>query len=104
MVLTPTVSTPPQTMREVIGSKTTGRTYGRSRPPPTTVVRRDRLDHLGDELLHVVVRERVDADHTDACWQDEAAADSASLLESVQLDSPHVPSKSAGSSAGGPTS
>lgn len=47
---------------------------------------RDGLDHLGDELLHVVVSERIDTDHSDAGWQDEAAANSASLLESVQLE------------------
>lgn len=43
------------------------------------------LDHLGDELLHVEVGERVDLDHADAGWEDDATAD-ALLRESVELE------------------
>lgn len=43
------------------------------------------LDHLGEELLHMEVSERIDLDQSDAGWQDDATADTL-LRESVELE------------------
>ena len=45
-----------------------------------------RLDHLGDEFLHLEVSERVDLDHTDASWEDESTTDDTLLRQCVELE------------------